>query len=149
MIDRSLGVAFLAAAATVAFGSMLTEREFLPYDDEPNFLSDDVRSWRSESLQEQLKWALTTTRGHVYEPVAWIFKSLQFNVVGKTSATSFAVTSFFAHLLTTSLLALLSFHLLSRRSTLHRILRQQKHTEAIGDDYCLAVASLLAAALWR
>jgi hypothetical protein len=151
MFESQLGVAFITAAVTASFGSLLTEREFLPYDDVPNFLSDGVKSWRSEIFREQLDWALTTTTGHVYEPVAWIMKSLQFNVVGEASATSFAVTSFVAHLLTTLLLALTCFNMLLRRSALHRLFRKPSEPIVAPDlleSYGLGISSLLAAVLW-
>ena len=60
------GLAVIAAATTAAFSSLLRPREFLPYDDEPNFVHESVKGWRSDSFEEQVRWALTTTRGHVF-----------------------------------------------------------------------------------
>ena len=91
---QSAGALALAAAAVaVAFGptlGLVDARVFLPYDDEPNFV--EVDGWRSGSWHERLRFALTTTRGYVYEPLAWLLKSAQFEALG-LSPTRFAAVS--------------------------------------------------------
>jgi hypothetical protein len=93
-----------AVLLAIAFGQgIFSEREFIAHDDRANFLAHD--DWRAGSLVEQVSFALVSERGHVYEPVAWIAKSLQFSVFGM-SASSFVLVSTIAHCITSVVLFL-------------------------------------------
>jgi hypothetical protein len=97
----SCAVALLA----VAFNQcVLLDREFIAYDDRANFL--DISTWREGSFTDQISWAFTTDRGHVFEPIAWILKSLQFGTFG-LSASAFVLVSTAAHCVTAGVLFLI------------------------------------------
>ena len=86
--------AFVVGLHAFAFKSLFAgygAREFLPYDDEPNFVSNSSSGWRTGTLQEQVAFAFNTTRGFVYEPVAWCTKSMQFNLFGLDASGMAAV----------------------------------------------------------
>ena len=105
MAGELVSAAIAGAAATVAFGPTLactTERQFLPYDDIANFL--DVDGWRVGNWRDRVLWATTATRGFVYEPLSWVLKGAQADVLGM-SPVHFAAVSALAHVLTAMLLA--------------------------------------------
>jgi hypothetical protein len=94
----------------IAFSQcVLLDREFIAFDDRANFL--DIANWRSGTLEQQASWALTTDRGHVFEPVAWIIKSLQFGTFG-LSASGFVLVSTLAHCATAGVL-FLTLHIIT------------------------------------
>ena len=127
---------FVASVGALAFtGCFQGQREFLEYDDTVNFLH--VHEWHNGTAEEQVNWALTSTRGFVYEPVAWLFKSVQYHFFGM-SAAGFVSVSAVLHVMTSLVLCGATTQLLSSAA----------FSKSAPSKTATAVGAALSAAWW-